>query len=281
VGFLAGSIINPTLATIYMSCEQVLRALGYSMLLATSSNDPHLDVAYLRLMSRRRVDGLVVSSAVARFDLAAEQVASMGAPAVMLDRDVPAGARISAVVSDHASGMREAVLHLAKLGHRRIALVNGFTNVRPFRERLAGYQAGLQTAGITSQPDLVSSVPVAESAGYVQTQMLLDMPDPPSAIIAGANVLLLGILKLVQERRLVIGRDVALVGCDDLDIARLYTPPITVVARDLSMLGETAAHLLIQTIESGHGRTVNLPTYLLVRGSSTATGLDSAARSAT
>jgi len=273
VGFLAGSVVNPILATIYMSCEQVLRAQGYSMLLATSLNDPHLDVTYLRLISRRRVDGLIVSSAVARVDLAADIVADLSVPTVMLDRDMPAGERISAVMSDHATGMRQAVQHLVSLGHRRIALINGLATVRPFRERQLGYQSGLQAAGLGPDPTLISNVAVAESLGYVQTQLLLDMPNPPTAIIAGANLLLLGILKFIQERRLVIGRDIAIVGCDDLDIARLYSPPITVVARDLSMLGETAAHLLIQTIESGRGSTVTLPTYLIVRGSSTVAGL--------
>ena len=272
VGCLISTMANPVLAPICASAEQVLRTQGYSMLLTNSLNDPDLDATYLRLMARRRVDGLIVSSAAAGVDQATDVVLRLKIPAVMLDRDLPRdvpASHVSAVQSDHAGGMRAAVAHLTALGHRRIALLGGPEAFRPSRERLAGYLDGLRVAAIAPAPDLIRNVAMSQSVGYVETTALLASDKPPTAIIAGGNIILLGALKALQERGLVVGRDIALIGSDDIDVAQLYNPPITVIARDLAMLGETAARLLVETMAKGTGRLVTLPTHLVVRQSST------------
>lgn len=270
IGCLVGSMANPVLAPIYTSAEQVLRTHGYSMLLANSQNEPDLDVAYLRLMARRRVDGLIVSSAAAALDRAGDVVAQLKIPTVMLDRDLPAGAHVSAVQSDHASGMRAAIQHLVSQGHRRIALIGGPSTWRPTRERLQGYLAGLQAAGIAPEPALIRNMAMSQAVGYVEMTTLLTAARPPTALIAGGNLIVAGVLRALQEHGVGVGRDLALVGCDDIDITQLYNPPITVVARDLTMLGEAAARLLIETIARAGGRVVTLPTQLVVRQSSAA-----------
>ena len=103
---------------------------------------------------------------------------------------------------------------------------------------------------------------------YATTLDLFSISHPPTALIAGGNTVLVGILQALQDRDIQVGRDIALIGCDDTALARLYTPAITVIERDLQLLGETAANLLIDTMEKGQSKRVVLPTHLLVRKSS-------------
>lgn len=83
-------------------------------------------------------------------------------------------------------------------------------------------------------------------AGYQGMLSLLRLAQPPTALIAGGNLILAGVLQALQERQVQMGRDLALVGCDDTKLTRLYRPSISVTARDPALLGETAAQLLLE-----------------------------------
>jgi LacI family transcriptional regulator len=147
-------------------------------------------------------------------------------------------------------------------------LIGGLEFFYPARMRLAGFKAALTEAGLQVDPTFIRSVGMHASAAYVETLALLALQTPPTALIAGGNLTLVGMLQALQERGIVVGRDIAIVGCDDTALTRLYTPPITVITRELRLLGETAARLLLETMEHGGGRTVTLPTQLVVRASS-------------
>jgi len=165
--------------------------------------------------------------------------------------------------------MRAAVAHLIAQGHHRIALINGPGWWWPARERLEAYVEGLRVGGLSAAPELIRSVAMHASPAAEEAGSLLDLPDPPTALIVGGNVLLLGVLRALQAHGCVVGRDLALVGADDLDLTQLYSPAITVISRDLLVRGETAVQLLTEMIKSGRGRVITLPTELIVRDSST------------
>jgi LacI family transcriptional regulator len=114
---------------------------------------------------------------------------------------------------------------------------------------------------------LVRSWGMGRQAGYAATRDLMEKR-PPTALIAGGNLILAGVLQALKEVGVVIGRDLALVGCDDTDLTRLHTPSITVIARDLAAVGRVAAATLLATIDQGDAQTITLPTRLEVRESS-------------
>ncbi len=268
VGFLVGTISNPIMADISLSISNVLTAHGYAMLLVCTQNQPDLDVAYLRFLAHRQVSGLIVSSAADGPDQTGPLITQLEVPTVMLDRQRPAGKHVNAVVSDHTSGMQAAVAHLLSQGHRRIALIGGAPHFEPARARLAGFSAAMQAAGLAVDPSLVRMIGMDKQVGYREAQSLLNLPTPPTALIAGGNLILAGVLQCLQERNIVVGRDLALIGCDDTELTRLYAPSITVIARNLALLGEVAANLLLDTMKQGGGQTIVLPTQLLIRQSS-------------
>lgn len=268
IGFLVGSLSNPVIADISDGAAEVLASHGYAMTLVCSQNKPELDVSYLRFLSHRQVDGFIVSSAANGPDQAGPLITELGIPTVMLDRDLPAGEHVSAVQSDHVSGMQAAVEHLLTQGHGRIGLVGGFEFFYPASQRLVGFKKALHSAGRPVDPTLMRSAGMNASAAYIETLALLSSQNPPTALIAGGNLPLVGMLQAMQERGVAVGRDIALVGCDDTALTRLYTPPITTITRDLRLLGETAARLLIETMKQKGRKIVTLPTKLAVRESS-------------
>lgn len=269
VGFLVGAISNPIMADIFTSASNYLAQHGYAMLLACSQNQPEADLAYLNLFARRQVSGLILSTAVSSLDPVDAFLHEIKVPTVMLDRRRPENDQVSAVQSDHQTGAKMAVAHLLQQGHRRIALIGGPAHFYPAQARLAGFQAAFAEAGLQAEPAYVRSIGMSQQVGYQETYRLFALSQPPTALIAGGNLILTGVLQALQELGIVIGRDLALIGCDDTDLTRLHTPSITVVSRDLGLLGETAARLLLGVMRQKQTESVILPTQLLVRESST------------
>ena len=271
VGFLVGSLSNPVIADISDGAAEVLAAHDYAMTLVCSQNDPQQDIDYLQFLVHRQVEGLIISSAANGPGEIEALIAQLGIPTVMLDRDHIAESHVSSVQSDHFQGMQAAVLHLLEQGHRRIALIGGLPFFFPAHRRLAGFQAAFKQAGLPLPTSYIHSVSLNTQTAYQTMNELLAYPEPPTAVIAGGNLTLIGILQAIQEHDLVIGQDLALIGCDDTDLTRLYKPAITVIARDLRLLGSTAAQLLTETMTKQQGRTVTLPTKLVIRASSCVT----------
>jgi LacI family transcriptional regulator len=266
VGFVVGDISNPLLAEITLGAETTLREAGYSMLLTNSENEPGLDARHVRLLMQRRVDGLMLSLASEDHHETVATLAELDAPIVLIDRELPRQVRASAVLSDHRTGMRAAVRHLLDLGHRRIGLILGQA-MRPTRERRLGLEEAYREAAIEPTYQIAEGQ-LGSAHGRTATSQLLGSADPPTAIVAGGNQILIGTLEELLRRELRVGEDISLVSCDAISITELFTPPIAVVRRDNRELGRRAAQLLLRHLEGEEVRQeVVLPTEFVPRAS--------------
>ncbi len=270
VGFLVGTIANPVISTIFEAAAEALSTEGFTITLVSSRNQAELDVACLRLLASRQVSGLMVSSAAEAPEPARELIAELGIPTVLLDREASAEAHVHAVQSDHASSIKEAVAHLTEQGHRQVAFLGGPADFYPTRQRYAAYRDALRALDLPRRRELCRFTSFTERAAYAEALLLLRSAPPPSALIVAGNIILAGALMALQDLSLVVGRDIALVACDDIHLTRLYRPPITAIRRDLKLLGATAARLLLQGMQEGAGaaeRVITLPTELTLRES--------------
>jgi len=259
VGFVASDVANPLVAGVLRGAEAVLGTAGYSMLLTDSDGDPRADAARLELLRQRQVDGVLILP-VAEDDAATlEALRATEMPLVVVDRTLPDDIGASYVLSDHQPGVRAATAHLLALGHRRLGLVTG-RDVRPARERALAIRAMLPDDGVL----LVETGTLTETHGGSALASLLDRADPPTAVVLGGNQLLVGALRLVRQRGLVLGCGLDLVTCDDIPLGQLYDPPVPAVARDIAALGRAAAELLLERMIGGSPpRSVLLPTWFL------------------
>jgi LacI family transcriptional regulator len=265
VGFVASHIGNPVLAETVTGAERVLRAAGYSLLVTDSEGDPGLDAQNVDVLEQRRVDGMLLSLSDESDEPLARALASLETPFVLVDRNPPPGLSDAAAVTfDHRSGMREAASHLWELGHRHIALIAGGPR-RPAAERRAGVEEVFRAGGGSVD---VAEGPFTAEHGAEAVGAMLSASTPPTAIVAGGNLLMIGALRALRDRGVRVGEDVSFVGCDDVAVAELHEPPVAVVRRDPTRIGELGAELLLATLAEGdEPETRELPTSFLPRPS--------------
>lgn len=274
VGFLIRDVSNPLFMEILKGAERFLRTEGYLVLLAHSEGSAEREIAYARLLRQRRIDGLIFSMSEEQSPQVSAELSKLNTPIVLLDRAADGVSNVSMVVSDHRTGVRRATEHLLELGHRRIALITSTMNLLPARERVQGLREGFERRGLEPREDMLRCGSFSKEYGARSTEELLDMAEPPTAIIAGGNIIFTGVISETHRRGLCVGQDISLITCDDTPLAQFHTPPVTAVARDAMDMGTTAAKLLLAHLgdPDGSTRTVTLPTELILRESTRRVG---------
>jgi LacI family transcriptional regulator len=265
IGVLVEDLANPFSATIYRAVEEMAVERGVSVLGASLEEDPAREHAVVQSMSRHRVDGVIIAPAsLDHRYLRQEQMA--GVPFVFIDRP-PHLLDADHVLADSRRGSIQAVRHLARRGHRRIAFLGDLTTIYTARERFRGYGQALEVEGLALDDSLVArNLRTIDSAEVVAGD-LLDSPHPPTAFFAGQNLLTIGAVRAIRQRGL--QRSVAIVGFDDFLLADLLEPGVTVVAQDPVAMAREAASLLFARIDGDRGpaKKMVIETTVITRGS--------------
>lgn len=172
------------------------------------------------------------------------------------------------VVVDEPSAVAEMMLHLASLGHRRIAHIKGHAAHGASAWRLAGYRDGLAQAGLAVDEALVVDGEFSYDSGFAATNRLLDLPDPPTAIFAANDDMAAGAIGAICERGLSVPGDVSVCGFDDTPIARHIYPALTTVRQPTREMGRLAGVELLKAIrDRDEGGIVTVPYALQLRRS--------------
>jgi len=268
VGFVVSDISNPLFAVFIQAAESRLGESGYGMVLANSEGDPERDEETIRLLRMRRVDGLIVSLSDEERPETIAELKKMDGPIVLLDRVVD-GLDASVIRADHLNGARVATDHLLDLGHRRIALISGRREIRPTRDRVQGYSEAFKERDLQLPTDLLRLESFDSQFAERATRSLISLNDPPTAIISGGNMLLTGILRVVRDTGLRVAKDIDVISCDDVPLAELFSPPITVIDRDAVQFGRLAAEQLLRQLAApdAPAETKVVPMTILLRES--------------
>jgi len=256
VGCVVANIANPTFAQIVTGAGQSLQSHGYAMLIANSAEGAESEGAQLGVLRQHRVDGLLVSVVDETSRDTRAQLDAVMQPGVLLDRDLPGLDHFGRVLFDHQAGIAEAIAALAQLGHRRLAFIGGSANVRPTRERSGAFTKGCAELSITGTTRCGT---YSDAHGEATAQALLTSPTAPTAIIAGGNQILIGVLRAIRSLDLRIPQDVSVVTCDEVPLMDALNPKQAVITRDLLLLGRESAEMLVSMIGGAPARTKMLP----------------------
>lgn len=267
IGLIISDIENPFFVSVVRGVEDVAYEHGISVVLCNSDEHPAKQQMYIGVMKSEDVAGLIITPNAETDDSIGALVDSKMA-VVFLDRRVH-GVEVDSVTVDSAGGTRDAVRHLIRLGHRRIAMVSGTALISTGRERYEAFMSALNEAGIRPEPELIRPGRFSLESGRQLTLELLDLPQPPTAIFAASNMLALGALQALHERSIRVPEQIAVVGFDDLPWASALWPPLTTVAQPTYQLGHEAARLLLRRIAEPNApiESVMLKTELIVRRS--------------
>jgi LacI family transcriptional regulator len=257
----------PVLSMFVDSMQKEIDAFGFSLMVASSYHDPKREVELLLGFQQRRIDGLVIATSSEEDPALLAMLKDAPFPIVLLDRELPV--ELDSVSVDHAAGVRQAVHHLADLGHRRIAIISGEPGVHPTQSRLKGFSDAFRERGLTVAPELIRHATFARDAGYTETRHLLELAQPPTAIVAGGTSMLPGVLQATRERGLAIPDDISIIAGADSDVALLATPAFTVVRWSHDQLGKAAGRFLMERLDEPKlsPQKLTVDAELIIRGS--------------
>ena len=263
IGLVLEDLADPFYGPLSRAVEEVARAHGALLINGSSAEDPDREQELVLALCARRVDGLVVIPAGDDHRYLEPEIKA-GVATVFVDR--PAG-QIDAdvVLSDSYGGAHEGVTHLISHGHRRIGFIGDMPRIHTAAERLRGYRAAMEDAGIAVEDSWMSLGVTDPVRVRRAAEEMLAGPSPVTAIFAGNNRVTVTVVRVLAEQ----SRRIALVGFDDFELADLLQPGVTVVAQDAAALGRTAADRLFRQLDGTliAPERIELPTRLITRGS--------------
>jgi LacI family transcriptional regulator len=255
---------DPYYPILIQGISSACNTLDYSVMLWLA------EPAYERRMIRKLlysglIDGAIVACALTD-DSLVDALVDGHMPFVLVGRH-PGDSRVSYVDIYNVTSACDIVMHLLRLGYRRIATITGPRNMVPGLDRLEGYLAALRQRGITSDPNLIVEGDFSEAGGRAAMQRLL--PHAPEAVFAASDMMAVGALRTLREAGCRVPEDVALVGFDDIPLAARSEPPLTTVRQPVQRTGAVAAEALIDMIENPvtAPRRIILPTEIVIRES--------------
>jgi LacI family transcriptional regulator len=270
VGFLLPDLYGEFFSEVIRGADLAARARGYH-LLVSSTHDGREEIEAALHAMRGRVDGLLVMAPnLDGAQLAAELPGRL--PVVLLNA-APELTGVDAVAVDSHGGARAMMRHLLDAGHRRIAFIDGAAGSHDAAERRRGWRAALADAGIEPPPAWELPGDFTEASGYDAARALVaahDTATRPTAVFAANDAMAIGAISALREAGLDVPADVAVVGFDDIPMARYVSPPLTSVHVAIPELGARAVARLVDALGAGDARAPCrelLPATLVVRAS--------------
>ena len=268
-------ITNPFHTSFVKGLQAVAESHGYDVAFYNTDRLEAKEHKILSLVLEGRADGLVITP----LHLSAgdfEPILKAGVPVVVQGPNTMpaelAGMPLDSLRIDDVAAAREAVSLLAATGHTRIGMLAGQQNTPPQQQREKGYREALDAHGIQYDPSIVLGGEFREEDAHQAMRKLLSLPDPPTAVFAASDLMAIGAIAAVHEAGLAVPDDVAVVGFDDIPVARHVHPPLTTISQFEENIGRRAAEMLFERLSADaplDGRREVLPFKLTIRESAT------------
>ncbi|MBK4349036.1 LacI family DNA-binding transcriptional regulator [Lacisediminihabitans changchengi] len=265
IGLLVGSVANPFAGSIHRAVEDRAIERGFAVFASSLDEDPSRERNAVSAFIRRRVDGVILTRASSSQAYLLPEI-ERGLPMVFVDRPA-AGIDTDSVLSDNVEGAALATRHLIDRGHQRIAFLGDRADIWTAGQRREGFLREIGQAGISTRETAIVENLEDETTASEAVLALLRREQPPTAIFSSQNLITIGAIRAL--RVLELQRRVALVGFDDLPMADLLEPGISVVSQNPSGIGDAAARQLFARLDGDRGpiRKIVVPTQFIARGS--------------
>ncbi len=276
IGLIIPDISNTYYTAIAQAVTAELRAHSYEPILCVNNEDPLVDLNYLQILQQKRVDGILYAHPAGGTHRAfVEELVRGGLPIVELNRQ-HASDLLDAAVADNFRGAYQMTEYLIGLGHRRIGLILGEMALITGKNRLEGYRRAHQDASLNVNPVYVRTGSFTRLYGEQAARTLLALTEPPTAIFAGNNRILMGCLAVLEALGLRVPEDVSIGAFDNSEWLGIWRPPITAVDVAIEEIARLAVELLLRRIaqpaadrSAGGDKpiTYTLSTSLIIRAS--------------
>ncbi len=224
---------------------------GYDLLLSTHGPEPGEIDVYHRMIAGSRVDGFILTR-TRRDDPRIHYLLTTSVPFVVFGRSTEAAEPFVYLDTDGTTGQRLLTEHLIARGHRRIAYVSPPADLMFTQHRLDGFRAAMSAHEIAVDDRCVVEATLTETGGRTAAEHLLALPQPPTAIMTGSDLMAFGVMSVIQEHDLRVGADVAVTGFDDIPAAAYIHPGLTTIRQSIFETARELTRLLLALLD---GRT--------------------------
>ncbi len=248
--------------------EETLSKTSSRMVLSATQGETQQERQWLEKVINGSTDGALLVLAH-EHSIHLEALRRHTIPFVVIDHQSEIGSAIPSVGATNWSGGKTATEYLISLGHRRIAMICGVSTTASAQARLAGYRAALDAAGIPIDPVLIRPGTFLFAAGYEQTNALMALPEPPTAIFSANDMQALGAYQALREHSIAVPEQMSIIGFDDEPAASLVYPALTTIYQPLEEMARIATKMLLQLIdgEALDSSRVEVATSLVIRAS--------------
>jgi DNA-binding LacI/PurR family transcriptional regulator len=255
IGVVVPDVANPFFSAMLKGCTARAREARHVVFLADAAEDPRVEAEVVGAMAKQ-VDGIVLCSP--RMEPAQLERLVGVAPLVLVNRE---DVDLPAVLMDSGDGVRQAVEHLAALGHHRVAYLGGPPTSWAGQQRLDG----LRAAGPACEVDAVELGPFPPTfQGGIQAADLA-LARGVTAVLAFNDLMAVGVINRLAARGVTVPAEMSVIGFDDIEISAMTTEPLTTVRMPMEAAGRAAVDLLLEEPDDPAGRRRWLPTQLIVR----------------
>jgi len=269
LGLIVSEITNPFFPEIVQTFAKLGVQHDYEILLSSIDHDPRLLETTARQMIERRVGGVAILTFGDELPLI-DALTARNVPVFVVDAD-SSGPLLKTVQIDYEHGIRQAVQHLAALGHERIAFIGGPRDLKTANIRRSAVEKCMKEIGLELLPELFVDGDHTIEAGMKALSALAAMPDRPSAVLCSNDMTAIGVMRAAFDLRLNIPQDLSVVGFDDIRLAQFMTPPLTTVQMSQTEIAQLSFSALLDSLEPsrhGNGRQMySMKTNLILRQS--------------
>jgi DNA-binding LacI/PurR family transcriptional regulator len=269
LGLIVSEITNPFFPEIVQTFAKLGVQHDCEILLSSIDHDPRLLETTARQMIERRVGGVAILTFGHELPLI-DSLTAQNVPVFAVDADSP-GPLLKTVQIDYEHGIRQAVQHLAALGHERIAFIGGPRDLKTATIRRAAVEKCMKEIGLELLPKLFVDGDHSIEAGMSALCALAAMRDRPSAVLCSNDMTAIGVMRAAFDLCLNIPQDLSVIGFDDIRLAQFMAPPLTTVQMSQTEIAQLSFSALLNSLEPtrhGAGRQVySMKTNLILRQS--------------
>jgi LacI family transcriptional regulator len=256
VGMVINDLTNPFFAELAVGIERALQGSNFIPVIANTGESLGRQAEVFRSMREHNVAGLILCPAAGTDAAALVEIKNAGIPIILAMRSV-IGAGVTAVVPNNRVGAMRGAQHLIGLGHRRIAFLGGFIGMSAFAERFAGFRDALVQGGISFPRGYRIEAAPTKTGGDSALNQALALSPAPTAAMCFNDIVAIGAIHALARRGLKAGVDFSIVGFDNIVEAADVSPSLTTLGVDAGLLGERAAQLLLETIDTRSSHVEN------------------------
>lgn len=248
IGLMIPDNSNPFFAEISKIIETVGFENGYSVILCNSSGDLKKEAAYIETLMSHQIDGIILISVNSTLENL-NRIKERNIPFVVVDRDFPQYDGDTVLVNNELGGYL-ATKYLIDLGHKKIACIEGSSNVNPSSDRFKGYLRALEESNIPFNKQYLVRGDFEYQSGEGAFEELCSLKDRPTAIFACNDMMAIGALRKAKSLKVHIPEDISLIGFDNISFASAVSPALTTVGQPIQELSRQAISILINKIQN-------------------------------